>query len=139
MVTDVESGSWADEGGTRLRASMAAALKDAMRARDVVAASALRTALSALANAEAVAVDTQASRGVGSRHFAGAVAGLGAGEAARRQLSATDVRAIIQAEIAEREEAARDYAASGLSSQAERLRAEARVLTSAIVAADLDS
>lgn len=128
----------ADDRGARLRAGLAAALKDAIRARDTVAVSALRTTLSAIANAEAVGTPTQAAAPVGSPHFAGAVAGLGAGEVPRRQLSAADVHAIVRAEIAERSRAAADYTASGLSAQAERLHTEASILTSVIAAVDLD-
>lgn len=127
----------ADDGGARLRADLAAALKEAIRCRDTLAASALRTTLSAIANAEAVATSTQA-KAASSAHFAGAVAGLGAGEVARRQLSAADVHAIVRAEIAEREHAAGEYAGNGMSGQAERLHAEAGILTAVIVAADLD-
>jgi uncharacterized protein len=127
---------------------------DAMRARDPIAVSALRTTLSAVANAEAVVAEAVAG-GAGARdaaeavaggarardaadshHFAGGMAGLGAGEAARRQLSAADVDAIVRAEIAEREHAAADYAAKGLSSQAERLRREASILTAVVGAPD---
>lgn len=124
----MESGDKSDDGGARLRAGLGAALKEAVRARDVVAVSALRTTLSAIANAEAVVMDMRPPVAATSPHFAGAVAGLGAGEGARRQLSAADVIAIVRAEIAEREAAARDYAAGGLSRQAERLRAEAAIL-----------
>ena len=127
----------ADDRAARLRADLAEALKYAIRARDAVAVSALRTTLSAIANAEAVD-GTQAPAAAGSPHFAGAVAGLGAGEVARRRLSAADVHSIVRAEIAERERAAADYTASGLSAQAERLHAEANVLTSVIAAADSD-
>lgn len=141
----MDPGKGADDGGARLRVALAAALRAAMRARDVVAASALRTTLSAIANAEAVPAGSAGSAGsratatVGSPHFAGAVAGLGAGDVARRQLTAADVLAIVRAEISERERLASDYAASGLSSQAERFRTEARILTSVITTADLNS
>jgi hypothetical protein len=43
MVTGVDQAERADDGGTRLRAGLAAALKNAIRTRDPVAASALRT------------------------------------------------------------------------------------------------
>jgi uncharacterized protein YqeY len=135
----VEAAGPGDDGGTRLRAGLAAALRDAIRARDAIAASALRTTLGAIANAEAVAVGPQPSAAVGGPHFAGAVAGLRAGEVARRHLSAADVRQIVHAEIAEREHAAVGYTASGLSGQAERLRTEARILTSVVATVDLDS
>ncbi|HYK33535.1 MAG TPA: hypothetical protein VEV63_16310 [Streptosporangiaceae bacterium] len=125
-----------DDGGTRLRAGLAAALKDAIRARDTIAASALRTTLSAIANAEAVGTETHAPAVVGSPHFAGATAGLGAAEVARRQLTAADVDAIVRAEIAEREQAAGQYAANGRSNEAERLQTEAGILTAVIAAVD---
>jgi uncharacterized protein YqeY len=134
----VESDKRADDGGARLRADLAAALKLAIRARDTVAASALRTTMSAIANAEAVATGAQPKTAAGSPHFAGAVAGLGAAEVARRRLSAADVHAIVRAEIAEREQAAGEYTANGLSSEAERLHTEAGILTAVIAAADLD-
>lgn len=116
-------------------------MKDAMRSRDPVAASALRTTLSTIANAEAVAVAPSAgpAAAAGHPHFAGAVAGLRAGEVARRHLSTTDVTAIVRAEIAERRRAAATYTDIGLSDQAERLRAEAAILTSVVAAAGLDS
>lgn len=128
----------ADDGGARLRADLAAALKDAIRSRNAIAASALRTTLSAIANAEAVATETHPTATVGSPHFAAAAAGLGAGEVARRQLSAADVDAVVRAEIAEREHAAAEYEAIGLSDAAERLHNEAGILTAAIAAADRD-
>jgi len=134
----VESDKRADDGGARLRADLAAALKLAIRARDTVAASALRTTMSAIANAEAVATGTQPKTAASSAHFAAAVAGLGAAEVARRRLSAADVHAIVRAEIAEREQAAGQYAANGLSTEAERLHTEAGILTAVIAAADLD-
>jgi uncharacterized protein YqeY len=136
-VTGVEPAKSADDDGTRLRAGLAAALKDAIRARDQIAASALRTTLGAIANAEAVAPGTRPRAVVGSPHFVGAVAGLGAGEVARRELSGADVRAIVVGEIAERVQAAAEYTASGLSSQAERLHAEARILNAVVVVADV--
>lgn len=127
-----------DDGGTRLRAGLAAALKDAIRARDTIAASALRTTLSAIANAEAVATQMHPTATIGSPHFAGAAAGLGAGEVARRHLSAADVYAVVRAEITERDRAAAEYAAIGLSSEAERLHTEAGLLTAIIAAVDQD-
>ena len=57
-----------------LRARMASALTAAMRARDRVAVSAIRSALSAVANAEAVPVDTVPRAGA----VEGAAVGAGA-------------------------------------------------------------
>ena len=121
-----------------LRARLRAALKDAMRARDQVAASALRSALGAIGNAEAVPADQLAKApGTGGPHFAGAAAGLGAAEAPRRQLTPADLDAIMRTEIGDRERAADDYAANGFADHAERLRREASVLTSMLLPADL--
>src|ERR1035437_10610742 len=58
--------------------------------RDRIAVSALRSALSAISNAEAIS-PPPAVAGAGSPHIAGAVAGLDAGEAQRRALSAAEV------------------------------------------------
>jgi len=106
-----------------------------MRARDAVAASALRTALSAIGNAESVASSPRRAAATSSPHFAGAAAGLGAGEVARRRLTAVEVDSIVRAEIAERQRAGDEYAATGLPDRADRLRREARVLASAILPA----
>lgn len=114
-----------------VRATLQRALAEAMRARDLVAASALRSALGAIGNAEAVAApQTPASR-ASSVHIAGAVAGLGAGEAERRRLGDGEAREILDAEIAERLAAAADYERAGHGDRAGRLRREADVLTSA--------
>jgi uncharacterized protein YqeY len=107
----------------RLRTALAAAL----RSRDSTAVSALRSALSAIGNAEAVAAP--AAAGQASAHIAGAAVGLGAGEAHRRKLSEAEVSRILQAEISERLTAARDYDSSGHPGRAQRLREEAHALT----------
>jgi hypothetical protein len=60
-----------------------------MKARDTVAVKALRSALSAIDNAEAA--DPADADDVQLGVIAGGVAGLGAGEVARRQLSADEV------------------------------------------------
>jgi uncharacterized protein len=67
-----------------------------------------------------------------SEHFAGARAGLGAGEVPRKRLSAADVMQIVLAEIGERQSAAVEYDRLGHSSQAERLRREADVLAAVL-------
>ncbi len=84
--------------------------------------------MSAIGNAEAV--DSAAVRpgGTGSPHFAGAVAGLGAGEAQRRRLTEADAVAIVRREAAEREAAASEYERGGRAEEAARLREGARVL-----------
>jgi uncharacterized protein YqeY len=106
---------------TRLRQALPAALK----ARDHVAVAALRSAVSAIDNAQAVeAPPAPRSGGV----IAGAVTGLGAGDAPRRELSDDDIAAIVGAELAERRRAAADYERAGQDDAAARLRAEADVL-----------
>jgi uncharacterized protein len=112
-----------------------AALNEALRSRDSVAVAALRSALSAIANAEAVP-SANTSRVVGSEHVAGAVAGLGATEAARRELAEQDVAAIVGAEISDRRSAAGDYERLGRSDQSARLRREADVLAELLTPGD---
>jgi uncharacterized protein len=128
MVDAVDSRGPADDGGAGVRARLRLALSDALRARDMVAVSAVRSALSAISNAEAVNPGSaQVAQGT-SPYVAGAAAGLGAGEARRRSLSAAEVSQIIGAEIAERQRAAREYEQAGHAGQARRLRGEIRVL-----------
>jgi uncharacterized protein YqeY len=118
-----------EDSGIRKR--LERALREALRARDMVAASAVRSALAALDNAQAVPGGPGPAAGT-SPHFAGAVAGLGAGEAERRRLSEGEARDIVRAEAADRESAAREYQRSGHADQAARLRREAAVLRAAL-------
>jgi uncharacterized protein YqeY len=100
----------------RLRGALRGALKD----RDAAATAALRSALGAIANAEAVdtvPVDLVPAVGVGAR------------EVARRDLTDDQVAAIVRAEVTDREAAAREYDGLGRPERAERLRAEAAALT----------
>ena len=112
-----------DDVRTRLRGALGVALK----ARDAGAVSALRSAMSAISNAEAVA-PAAGPAGTGSAHFAGTVAGLGAGEAQRRLLTEADADAIVRQEAAEREAAAGEYERGGRAAEAARLREGARAL-----------
>jgi len=107
---------------TRLRGDLTAALK----ARDAVTVAALRSALTALDNAGAVEVP--ASRAEGTEHIAGASAGVGSTELARRVLTDSDVRAILRSQVEEHSRAAGEYARIGRDDIAERLRSEAEVL-----------
>jgi uncharacterized protein YqeY len=115
---------------TDLRRDLTAALK----ARDRVAIAALRSALAAIDNAEAVPVD-QSVHSTESEHVAGAV-GLGGAEVQRRQLTDTDLQAIVQNEVRERSVAARAYENADRHDLAERLRAEAEVLSRHLPTAD---
>ena len=121
-----------------LPARLRRALAEALRARDTIAVSALRSALGAIGNAEAVEpgaaglVGPGSPGGPGSPHVAGAVAGLGAAEMARRALTAAEVEQIVRSEAAEREDAARGYERGGHADRAARLRREAQVLRSVV-------
>ncbi|MBO0684579.1 MAG: GatB/YqeY domain-containing protein [Candidatus Dormibacteraeota bacterium] len=101
----------------------------AIKARDAVAAAALRSALSAIENAEAVDTPRAAGGPGGDGNFAGSVKGLGATEAERRDLSAAEVEEIVRREMVERLAAAREYERLGEAAPADRLKEEARVLS----------
>jgi uncharacterized protein YqeY len=174
-----------DQAGAGLQSRLRRELAAALRARDQVAVAALRTALSALANAEAVpapaiprgsvpaagAASRNAAPGSpapgspapgspapgspapgsaapgspvpgsaaagsaapgGDPHIAGAAAGLGAAEAARRHIGEAEADRIVRAEIRERLAAAEQYARAGHADRAGRLRREAAVLAAAV-------
>jgi uncharacterized protein YqeY len=110
-----------------LRAVLRADLVTAMKARDSDAVAALRAAIAAIDNAEAVDRPDGAATTT-SEHFAGAHVGVGSTEAARRDLTIVDVRAILQEQIAERSGAADRYDTLGQSEAAARLRREADAL-----------
>lgn len=112
-----------------LREQLSAALTGAMKARDKVAVSALRSTLGALANAESVGVGTTVG-GAGSADLAASTPGVGSTEAVRRALANREVADLVLSEAVEREDAARGYDAAGEVSRAERLRAEAAVIRS---------
>jgi len=120
----------ADPGGDDALIRLRSALGEALRARDMVAVAALRSVLSAIGNAEAVAPGPPAAAGAGGEYFAGAVAGVGAAEARRRTLGAAEIEQIVRAEVGERLLAAGEYERAGHAGQAARLRSEVRVLTS---------
>lgn len=109
------------------------ALTPAMRARDGAAVVAIRSALAAVANAEAVPTTAPSgtSLAIGPET---AAPGAGSAEAPRRDLGADEIRAIVAHEVQERRDAADEYERHGRTEQAEQLRTEAAVL-----AAQLDS
>ena len=134
-----------DGGAEHLRERLSRALPVAMKARDRVAVAALRSALAAIANAEAVdpsRASPPAARPPptdpspkpagpgGDPPFAGTVAGVGATDMERRSLTGEQVEEVVRAEIAERETAAAGYEHTGQLEHAERLRGEAKVLMS---------
>jgi uncharacterized protein YqeY len=89
----------------------------AMKAKDIIAISAMRSVLSALDNASAVPASTVAAPVFGR-----------SGDVPRRDLSDTDCQAIISAEVSARALAAEEYTRLGRDDVAARLRAEQAVI-----------
>jgi uncharacterized protein len=104
----------------RLRDRLRAALRVALKERDPVGTAAIRSAVSAIDNAEAV----------DPPHVPRTRLGVGVGDVARRELSAKEIVEILRAEIAERDAAAAEYERTGRTERASRLRAEAAALSS---------
>jgi hypothetical protein len=98
-----------------------------MKARDADALAALRTAIAAIDNAEAVAVPSTRAP-VTSSHVAGARSGAGSTEAARQRLGSDESRDILRGQIAEHAREADRYDTLGQADAAERLRRQARTL-----------
>lgn len=123
----------ADEWRARLRAALLTARKD----RDTARVSALQSALSAIDNAGAVPTASSGTAipvdidldAPSSGKIAGGVVGLGAAEVERRQLSDTQIRELLRAEIDERLTAAEEFNAGGYAERATTLRTEAAELT----------
>ena len=114
-----------------LRLALRARLTAAMRERDRGAVAALRTALAALDNAEAVPLADLPRRLAGpsgSEHVAGAAVGVGAAEADRRELAEDDEHAIVAAEVASLLEAALHRRDAGDRKGAQDAEAAARLL-----------
>jgi hypothetical protein len=129
------------DSGPDLRTRLRRALTAALKARDKDAVSALRSALSAIGNAEAVDPGEPGPGRpsvTGSDHVAGAVpfagpgTGPGTAEAERRHLTEADVAAIVRAEAAEREAAASQYERAGHAGQAAGLRHGTQALLAAL-------
>ena len=123
--------------GGAVRDLLRSDLLRAMRARDRVAVAALRSALAALENAEAVPLpDTSppsdGSPDDGGGPFAGSRLGAGAAEVDRRLLGAAEEEALVRAQVAERRDAAAELERLGRAERAERLRAEAAVLAASL-------
>jgi hypothetical protein len=114
-----------------LRDHLRLGLKAAVRDRDRIAVAALREAIAALDNAEAVPVDTDPDAQVG-QYVAGGVVGLGAAEAERRTLDAKAQQAIIKKIIDDRFAAASTYDEHRQSARAADLRSGAEALIAAL-------
>ena len=109
-----------------LRTKLRTALTAAMKRRDESAVSALRSALAAIDNAEAV--DPAHAPAAGTSTIAGAVSGLGAADVPRLHLTEDQIEAIVRTEIVERLQAAEQHDALNIPERAARLRAEAAAL-----------
>jgi uncharacterized protein YqeY len=108
------------------RRTLRDALLAARKNRNATRVSALRSALSAIDNAETpndALVDAPSSETI-----AGGVVGLGAAEVARRELSDAQIRALLHAEIDERLAAAKQIDTSH-TERAATLRTEAAILS----------
>ena len=112
-----------------IRITLRAGLTPAMRARDTVAMAAIRSALAAIDNAEAVPGEAW-SASAGDGPIASARLGLGAGDVQRRELTEQEVVTILEGEISGRLRAATEVERAGRPAHGERLRAEAAVLRS---------
>jgi uncharacterized protein len=108
------------------RATLRGALLAARKDRDVTRVSALRSALSAIDNAETP--DDARVEAPSSGTIANAVVGVGAAEVARRELSDAQIRSLLQGEVDERLTTASAIDTTH-SDRAAALRAEAAVLS----------
>jgi uncharacterized protein len=117
-----------DTGRNPLRHALRRDLAMAMKAREPDAVAALRTAIAAIDNAEAVPAP-EASQAVTSGHIAGARPGLGAAEAVRRDLGDSEQQAVLREQITGYTAEADRYEALGQPDAANRLRTQARLLS----------
>lgn len=108
-----------------LRRQLKGDLLTAMKSRDTVATSALRSVLSALDNASAVPIDTVSAPVLGR-----------SGDVQRRDLSEAECRTIIANEAQARAAAAEEYASLGRDDMAAQLRAEQSVIERYVPVAD---
>jgi uncharacterized protein len=116
-----------DDLRTPLRRQLSAAVPEHHRP----AVSALRSALAALDNAEAVRPGEDFQPEV-SQHIAGGVAGVGAAEVERRVLDVESQRALVRAEIESSLTAAMTYQQHGQRTRAAELRMGADVLAAVL-------
>jgi uncharacterized protein YqeY len=114
------------ETAAHWRQTLRARLMTARKDRDAIRVSALRSALSAIDNAETPDVEDLDVPAAGT--IAGSVAGLGAAEVPRRVLTGAAIRTLLRAEIDDRLLAAEQMDAGGHSERATAVRAEAAVL-----------
>ncbi|WP_223644083.1 GatB/YqeY domain-containing protein [Corallococcus sp. EGB] len=109
------------------KATLRAALKEALRTRNAPASAVLRETLAAIDNAEAPDIRVAPEPAAGGR-IAGSTAGLGSGEVPRLLLAPETVDALIQREIQERRDAAALYLQLGKREEARVLQTQVEVL-----------
>jgi hypothetical protein len=110
-----------------LRAALRRDLTAALKARQPGAVAALRVAIAAIDNAQAVAAPG-GGPAAASSHIAGARSGAGSAEAPRRPLSRDELHAILRGQIDELTREADRYDTLGRAGQAGRLRDQAGLL-----------
>ncbi|MGA6166843.1 GatB/YqeY domain-containing protein [Amycolatopsis magusensis] len=103
-----------------MRTDLRRGLTQAIKGKDRIAISAIRSALAAIDNAEAPSVEHHATTSI--------AVGVGSTEVERLHLTDADLHAIVDEEVQQRAKAAEEYERLGRAEQAERLRAEADVL-----------
>ena len=128
-------GGVSDATTDSIRARMRAALTAAMKERDMPAVRAIRSALGAIDNAEAVDTTVEPELIDAESTIAGAVAGGGSTEVRRRTLDEDGVADLLRAEAADRLAAAEEYSTAGATERAELLRAEAATISAFTVPA----
>ena len=109
----------ARDAAAEIRARLSVTLQQALRAGDRHAIAAVRSLAGAIDNAEALSNPAQSAR---------PRIGVGAGEAPRKRLTKAEIVAIIETEIAEREQAAEQYEQLGRRAEVDAMRAQALVL-----------
>ena len=107
-----------------LKERLRADLKAAMRERKTADVAVLRTLIAAIDNAEAHPIEQFQER-LRQRSLADPI-----GEVPRRELDASTLDAVLEAEAKSRLAAAGDYERGGRSADADRLRQEAALITS---------
>jgi uncharacterized protein YqeY len=111
------------EPAQQWRTGIRARLIAARKAKENVAVAALRSALSAIDNAETPDVPLPRAGAI-----ADSARGLGAAEVARRRLTDDEIRELIRSEAAERRAAAGQLRSAGHGDRATQVEAEAAVL-----------
>lgn len=111
-----------------VRQALRDALPGAMKARDTPSRNAIRSALAAIENAEAVPADGANPAVATSEHVAGAAIGVGAAEAQRRELDEEQILEIVSSERNERLVTAAELRALGQEARATELETEAAAL-----------